>query len=54
MGITQEYPLHALTRRLWAWRDAVAPPSVWARELGARAADAGETGMWTQLTAPGL
>ncbi|MFE2985727.1 acyl-CoA dehydrogenase family protein [Streptomyces sp. NPDC055092] len=54
VGITQEYPLHALTRRLWAWRDAVAPPSVWARELGARAADAGETGMWTELTAPGL
>ncbi|MGA5704091.1 acyl-CoA dehydrogenase family protein [Peterkaempfera bronchialis] len=54
VGITAEYPLHPLTRRLWAWRDAVAPASGWARELGARAAEAGEEGIWTALAAPGL
>lgn len=50
MGITQEYPLHHFTRRLWAWRDAVASERDWARELGGRAAELGETGMWTRLT----
>ncbi|WEH12907.1 acyl-CoA dehydrogenase family protein [Streptomyces sp. VNUA24] len=50
MGITQEYPLHHLTRRLWAWRDAVAGERDWADELGRRAADLGEAGVWTRLT----
>ncbi|NEC88676.1 acyl-CoA dehydrogenase family protein [Streptomyces sp. SID12501] len=44
-GITQEYPLHHVTRRLWAWRDAVAGERDWSDELGRRAADLGETGV---------
>ncbi|MGW0935980.1 acyl-CoA dehydrogenase family protein [Streptomyces sp. NPDC002666] len=52
MGITQEYPLHRLTRRLWSWRDAVASERSWAESLGRRAADAGETAVWTRITAP--
>ncbi|MFD9395185.1 acyl-CoA dehydrogenase family protein [Streptomyces sp. NPDC060000] len=51
LGITQEYPLHHVTRRLWAWRDAVAGERAWTDELGRRAADRGETAVWTQLTA---
>ncbi|GHG42648.1 acyl-CoA dehydrogenase family protein [Streptomyces zaomyceticus] len=52
MGITEEYPLHRLTRRLWSWRDAVASERRWAESLGRRAAEAGETGVWTRITAP--
>ena len=51
MGITEEYPLHRLTRRLWAWRDAVASERHWAETLGRRAAEAGEAGVWTRITA---
>jgi hypothetical protein len=53
MGITQEYPLHHVTRRLWAWRGAVAGERDWSDELGRRAADLGETGVWTRLSAAG-
>ncbi|WP_329432180.1 MULTISPECIES: acyl-CoA dehydrogenase family protein [unclassified Streptomyces] len=53
MGITEEYPLHRLTRRLWSWRDAVASERRWAENLGRRAAGAGETGVWTRITATG-
>ncbi|MEW5630215.1 acyl-CoA dehydrogenase family protein [Streptomyces hydrogenans] len=51
MGITEEYPLHRLTRRLWSWRDAVASERRWAESLGRRAAEAGENGVWTRITA---
>ncbi|MFI0961278.1 acyl-CoA dehydrogenase family protein [Streptomyces sp. NPDC021080] len=53
MGVTAEYPLHRYTRRLWAWRDAVAGEHRWAEQLGRRTALQGETGLWTQLTAAG-
>ncbi|MGW9131864.1 acyl-CoA dehydrogenase family protein [Streptomyces sp. NPDC055681] len=51
MGITMEYPLHRYTRRLWAWRDAVAGERRWAEELGRRTVTVGEDGTWTHLTA---
>ncbi|MFJ4774198.1 acyl-CoA dehydrogenase family protein [Streptomyces uncialis] len=53
MGITEEYPLHRLTRRLWSWRDAVDSERGWTESLGRRAADAGESGVWTRVTAAG-
>ncbi|MFI1018766.1 acyl-CoA dehydrogenase family protein [Streptomyces sp. NPDC020965] len=53
MGVTEEYPLHRFTRRLWAWRDAVDSERRWAEDLGGRAADAGESGVWTRLTDAG-
>ncbi|GLF93237.1 acyl-CoA dehydrogenase family protein [Streptomyces yaizuensis] len=53
MGITAEYPLHHLTRRLWSWRDAVESERGWAERLGRLAAGAGETGVWTRITATG-
>ncbi|MEV6108358.1 acyl-CoA dehydrogenase family protein [Streptomyces sp. NPDC051940] len=53
IGITAEYPLQRYTRRLWAWRDAVASERDWAAELGRSAAALGEAGMWTVLTAAG-
>jgi acyl-CoA dehydrogenase len=35
IGMTKEYPLHYLTRRLWAWRDEAGGHQHWASRLGA-------------------
>lgn len=35
MGVTREYPLHHLTRRLWSWRHEWGTTSSWRRQLGA-------------------
>jgi acyl-CoA dehydrogenase len=35
IGMTKEYPLHYLTRRLWAWRDEAGGHNRWANNLGA-------------------
>ena len=35
IGMTKEYPLHHLTRRLWAWRDEGGGHQRWANRLGA-------------------
>jgi acyl-CoA dehydrogenase len=35
IGMTKEYPLHYLTRRLWAWRDEAGGHNRWATRLGA-------------------
>jgi acyl-CoA dehydrogenase len=35
IGMTKEYPLHHLTRRLWAWRDEAGGHHRWADRLGA-------------------
>ena len=34
IGMTKEYPLHYLTRRLWAWRDEAGAHQRWASQLG--------------------
>ena len=34
IGMTKEYPLHNLTRRLWAWRDEAGGHHRWADRLG--------------------
>ncbi|MFE3003366.1 acyl-CoA dehydrogenase family protein [Nocardia sp. NPDC059246] len=51
MGITAEYPLHKLTTKLWAWRDAVLSESEWARLLGETTLEQGENALWCELTA---
>jgi acyl-CoA dehydrogenase len=53
MGITREYSLHRYTRRLWAWRDAVASERTWSDHLGRRAAALGEESTWMDLTSSG-
>jgi acyl-CoA dehydrogenase len=35
IGMTKEYPLHYLRRRLWAWRDEAGGHHRWADQLGA-------------------
>ncbi|MDH5289725.1 MAG: acyl-CoA dehydrogenase, partial [Acidimicrobiia bacterium] len=42
MGMTQEYALHHLSRRLWSWRQEWAAPNEWAMRVG-RMAEAGGT-----------
>jgi acyl-CoA dehydrogenase len=51
IGVTEEYPLHQFTRRLWAWRDELGSEHDAARALGERAADANEAELWEWLTA---
>ncbi len=41
MGMTREYPLHLLTRRLWAWRHEYGTSRQWSRRLGHLAVSTG-------------
>jgi alkylation response protein AidB-like acyl-CoA dehydrogenase len=50
MGITAEYRLHPLSRRLWAWRDAETAEHDWAALLGELAIAGGEAVLWDELT----
>jgi acyl-CoA dehydrogenase len=46
MGLTREYPLHHLSRRLWAWRHEYGRARAWRRELGADVVAAGADGLF--------
>jgi acyl-CoA dehydrogenase len=50
MGITAEYGLGELTRKLWSWRDADLPEREWAALLGRQARTRGEAALWDSLT----
>lgn len=50
IGMTKEYELGQLSRRLWSWRDECGSEAVWARRLGARVAEAGARGLWPRIT----
>ena len=52
IGFSHEYPLHALTRRLWAWRDEFGTESHWARWMGEVFCAGGAEGFWPLLTQP--
>lgn len=49
IGMTKEYELGQLSRRLWSWRDEYGHERAWARELGARLADAGADALWPRI-----
>lgn len=51
VGVTEEFGLHRLTRRAWAWRDADWSERELAIELGRRAVAAPETDYWEAVTA---
>jgi acyl-CoA dehydrogenase len=53
MGMTQEYPLHNLTRRLWAWTREYGTGTQSADELGAIVAGAGAGALWPAITSGG-
>jgi acyl-CoA dehydrogenase len=48
MGMTQEYPLHQFSRRLWAWR-AEYGDSAWADRLGRAAASLGSDHLYQAI-----
>ncbi len=49
IGVTKEYSLSILTRRLWSWRQEFGSERVWAREIGRRAY-ASPDGVWGLVT----
>ncbi|MEL7209228.1 MAG: acyl-CoA dehydrogenase family protein, partial [Actinomycetota bacterium] len=50
MGMTQEYALHHLSRRLWAWRQEFGSPGEWAGVVGHLAMEAGADGHFPLIT----
>ena len=46
IGMTREYPLHLLTRRLWAWRHEYGTSRQWSRRLGQLAMNTGPDGLF--------
>ena len=50
MGLTQEYPLHRLTRRLWSWRQEWGTTRQWRRELGGIAVGTGADDLYGLVT----
>jgi acyl-CoA dehydrogenase len=50
IGVTKEYCLSVLTRRLWSWRDEFGSESEWAQLIGAQAWRA-PGGVWALVTA---
>jgi acyl-CoA dehydrogenase len=53
IGITREYRLHPLTRRLWSWRDEFGSEAFWAERIGAAVFARGDGGLWPWLTRTG-
>ena len=50
IGFTYEHMLNFFTRRLWCWRAEYGSDSMWAEELGRRAAGRGPDMLWSDLT----
>lgn len=48
IGLTQEYPLHRLTRRCWAWRDEAGSANHWSRVIARAFLDSDE--LWPVLS----
>jgi len=50
MGMTQEYALHHLSRRLWSWRQEWATPNEWAMRVGRMAEAGGADDLFALIT----
>lgn len=50
IGMTKEYELGQLSRRLWSWRDEFGSERHWSRELGRRLAEAGAEELWPRIS----
>jgi acyl-CoA dehydrogenase len=50
IGMTKEYELGQLSRRLWAWRDEFGSEKYWSRELGRWLAEAGADELWPRIS----
>jgi len=49
IGMTQEYPLHHFTRRLWAWRQEWGSERHWAQVAGRIATTVGASELWPRV-----
>ncbi|TYP90839.1 acyl-CoA dehydrogenase family protein [Blastococcus xanthinilyticus] len=50
IGMTKEYELGQLTRRLWSWRDEFGSERYWNRQLGRRLAADGPDRLWPRIS----
>ena len=50
MGMTQEYPLHHFSRRLWSWRKEYGSDAHWSATLGQMATSVGADGLYPLIT----
>jgi acyl-CoA dehydrogenase len=50
MGMTQEYPLQHLSRRLWSWRQEYGDDTWWSARLGRASAAAGADALYPSIT----
>jgi alkylation response protein AidB-like acyl-CoA dehydrogenase len=50
IGVTDEYPLHHATLRLWAWREEYGNEAEWAIALGGITQKRGADALWPALT----
>ena len=50
MGMTQEYPLQHLSRRLWSWRQEYGDDTWWSARLGRASAAAGGDLLYPSIT----
>jgi acyl-CoA dehydrogenase len=50
IGMTKEYELGQLSRRLWSWRDEFGSERYWSRQLGRRLAEAGADELWPRIS----
>jgi acyl-CoA dehydrogenase len=50
IGMTKEYELGQLSRRLWSWRDEFGSERYWSRQLGLRLAAAGADELWPRIS----
>jgi acyl-CoA dehydrogenase len=50
MGMTREYPLHHLTRRLWSWRSEYGNERTWSRVLGETVHQVGADHLYRLIT----
>ncbi|MPZ00887.1 MAG: acyl-CoA dehydrogenase [Actinophytocola sp.] len=50
IGMTKEYELGQLTRRLWTWRDEFGSESYWSRLLGQQVVMDGASELWPRLS----
>jgi acyl-CoA dehydrogenase len=54
MGMTQEYPLQHLSRRLWSWRKEYGDDIWWSARLGRASAAAGGDLLYPSITGGSL
>lgn len=50
IGMTKEYELGQLSRRLWSWRDECGSEAVWSLRLGVQVAEAGASALWPRIS----